>query len=137
MAKYDPELRAHKDWLGLLQPVGLVVSPPALVRAQAVPSQNVAELQQKFLSVVEHPPGSESDTDEAALTNLPAFFQTVLGWSLDDIAGASGGPPLPDGLELVLPDFNETLRPDLRGRRQHGGRQAADARPGGGTGYRA
>ena len=111
MAKYDPELRAHKDWLGLLQPVGLVVSPPALVRAQAVPSQNVAELQQQLLSVVEHPPGSESVTDEPALTNLPAFFQTVLGWSLDDIAGASGGPPLPDGLELVLPDFNETLRP--------------------------
>ena len=111
MAKYDPELRAHKDWLGLLQPVGLVVSPPALVRAQAVPSQNVAELQQQLLSVVEHPPGSESDTDEAALTDLPAFFQTVLGWSPDDIAGASGGPPLPDGLELVLPDFSETLRP--------------------------
>ena len=111
MAKYDPELRAHKDWLGLLQPVGLVVSPPALVKAQAVPSQNVAELQQQLLSVVEHPPGSESVTDEPALTNLPAFFQTVLGWSLDDVAGASGGPPLPEGLELVLPDFNETLRP--------------------------
>jgi len=111
MAKYDPELRAHKDWLGLLQPVGLVVSPPALVKAQAVPSQNVAELQQQLLSVVEHPPGSESVTDEPALSNLPAFFQTVLGWSLDDIAGASGGPPLPEGLELVLPDFNETLRP--------------------------
>ena len=111
MAKYDPELRAHRDWLGLLQPVGLVVSPPALVRAQAVPSQNVAELQQELLSVVERAPGSESVTDEPALTNLPAFFQTVLGWSLDDIAGASGGPPLPDGLELVLPDFHETLRP--------------------------
>ena len=109
MAKYDPELRVHKDWLGLLQPVGLVVSPPALVKAQAVPSQNVAELQQQFLSVVERSPGSV--TDEPALTNLPAFFQSVLGWSLDDIAGASGGPPLPDGLELVLPDFNETLRP--------------------------
>ena len=111
MAKYDPELRAHKDWLGLLQPVGLVVSPPALVKAQAVPSQNVAELQQQLLSVVEHPPGSESVTDEPALTDLPAFFQTVLAWSLDDIAGAPGGPRLPEGLELVLPDFNETLRP--------------------------
>ena len=111
MAKYDPELRAHRDWLGLLQPVGLVVSPPALVRAQAVPSRNVAELQQELLSVVERAPGSESVTDEPALANLPAFFQTVLGWSLDDIAGASGGPPLPDGLQLVLSDFNETLRP--------------------------
>ena len=111
MAKYDPELRAHRDWLGLLQPVGLVVSPPAMVKAQAVPSQNVAELQQDLLSVVERAPGAASVTDEPALTNLPAFFQTVLGWSLDDIAGASGGPPVPDGLELVLPDFNETLRP--------------------------
>ena len=111
MAKYDPELRAHRDWLGLLQPVGLVVSPPAMVKAQVVPSQNVAELQQDLLSVVERAPGAASVTDEPALTNLPAFFQTVLGWSLDDIAGASGGPQLPDGLELVLPDFNETLRP--------------------------
>ena len=111
MAKYDPELRAHRDWLGLLQPVGLVVSPPAMVKAQAVPSQNVAELQQDLLSVVERAPGAASVTDEPALTNLPAFFQTVLGWSVDDLAGASGGPPLPDGLELVLPDFNETLRP--------------------------
>ena len=110
MAKYDPELRAHRDWLGLLQPVGLVVSPSALVRAQAVPSQNVAELQQELLSVVERAPGTESVTDEPVLTNLPAFFQTVLGWSIDDIAGVSGGPPLPVGLELVLPDFNETLR---------------------------
>ena len=111
MSRTNSGYRAGLGRLGLLQPVGLVVSPPALVRAQAVPSQNVAELQQQLLSVVEHPPGSESDTDEAALTNLPAFFQAVLGWSLDDIAGASGGPPLPDGLELVLPDFNETLRP--------------------------
>ncbi len=30
-SKNDPELRAHKEWLGLLQPVGLVVSPLALV----------------------------------------------------------------------------------------------------------
>ena len=37
MPKYDPEREAHKAWLGLLQPVGLVVSPPALTRAQVVP----------------------------------------------------------------------------------------------------
>ena len=60
MAKIDPELRVHRDWLGLLQPVGLVVSPPALVKAQAVPSQNVAELQQQLVSVVENPPHSDA-----------------------------------------------------------------------------
>ena len=43
---YDPELIAHRDWLGLVQPLGLVVSPPALVKAQAVLDRNVVELQQ-------------------------------------------------------------------------------------------
>ena len=112
MATHDPELRAHRDWLGLLQPVGLVVSPPALVKAQAVPSQNVAELQQRLLSVTPRPSESTSGADdEPAITGLVAFFETVLGWSLDDIAGASGGPPIPDRLELVLPDYDDTLRP--------------------------
>jgi len=80
MATHDPELRVHKDWLGLLQPVGLVVSPPALIKAQAVPSQNVAELQQKLLSVVENLPESvwRAD-DEPAIVDLLAFFRTVLG----------------------------------------------------------
>ncbi len=112
MAKNDPELRVHKDWLGLLQPVGLVVSPPALIKAQAVPSQNVAELQQKLLFVVENPPESALGTDdEPAIGDLLAFFRTVLDWSLDDIADAPGGPSIPDGLELILPDYHETLRP--------------------------
>ena len=48
----DPEIRAHKEWLGLLQPVGLVVSPPALLAAQVVPNRNVVDLQQRLLKVV-------------------------------------------------------------------------------------
>ncbi len=112
MAKIDPELRVHKDWLGLLQPVGLVVSPPALVKAQAVPSENVAELQQQLVSVVEIPPESPlGSDDEPSICDLPAFLRTVLGWSADDIAGEPGGPPMPDRLELVLPDYDETVRP--------------------------
>ena len=112
MAKIDPELRVHKDWMGLLQPVGLVVSAPALVKAQAVPSQNVAELQQQLVSVVDNPPESAlGDDDEPAVRDLPALFRTVLGWSVEDIAGEPSSPPISDRLELVLPDYNETLRP--------------------------
>ena len=37
----DPELRAHKEWLGYLQPVGLVVSPAALRDAQAFVNKNI------------------------------------------------------------------------------------------------
>lgn len=32
----DPQILKHREWLGLLQPVGLVVSPLALTRAQAL-----------------------------------------------------------------------------------------------------
>jgi len=37
----DPELLTHIEWLGYLQPVGLVVSPPALAAAQAFPAKNI------------------------------------------------------------------------------------------------
>ena len=36
MAKPDPEVAAHLEWLGYVQPTGLVVSAAALVRAGAV-----------------------------------------------------------------------------------------------------
>ncbi len=113
-AKSAPELRVHKDWLGLLQPVGLVVSPPALIKAQAVPTQNVAELQQRFIAVVDNPPELVwSDNNKPSIKDLLRFFIEILGWSTNDIAGAPGGPPIPDNIELILPDYNETLRPSF------------------------
>ena len=36
MAKIDPEVLAHLEWLGFVQPIGLVVSAPALVRAGCI-----------------------------------------------------------------------------------------------------
>src|SRR5207248_2832086 len=48
----DPELRAHQEWLGYLQPVGLVVSPPALLQAQAHVNANVAAEHQRFIEHV-------------------------------------------------------------------------------------
>ena len=114
MAKQDPELRFHREWMGLLQPVGLVVSPPALVKAQAVPSSNVAELQQQLIAAVASPPTSAlGGDDEPFIDDFLTFARKVLQWDLDDVAGAEGGPAMPYELELVLPDFHETLRPSL------------------------
>jgi hypothetical protein len=43
----DPELYRHKQWLGLLQPVGLVVSPIALSKAGVVADrERVVDVQQ-------------------------------------------------------------------------------------------
>ena len=51
MAKFDPEREAHKSWLGLVQPVGLVVSPPALLKAQVLLDKNVVPIQQVLQGV--------------------------------------------------------------------------------------
>ena len=36
MAKLDPEILAHLEWIGFVRPTGLVVSAPALARAGAI-----------------------------------------------------------------------------------------------------
>lgn len=110
MAKVDPEREAHKAWLGLVQPVGLVVSPPALVKAQVVLDRNVVPIQDAFRAVVTRPASVYADADPVLL-DFPRFATEVLGWSLGDLAGAPGGPPLPDALVVSLPDYGETLRP--------------------------
>ena len=95
---HDPVLAAHKEWIGYLQPVGLVVSPHALVRAQAVVSEHVTEPQQR-LRALPRP------------FHLPTLVTDVLGWRDADLAGGPGGPPLPDDLAHPLPEYGETLRP--------------------------
>ncbi|HRI49663.1 MAG TPA: N-6 DNA methylase [Pseudomonadota bacterium] len=104
----DLELRAHKDWLGFLQPVGLVVSPLALSKAQAVVNRNILPVQQALQTLV------RKDAEERAYLEpggFPAFAQQVLGWEPGDLWGAPGAPPLPDDLPLPLPDYGETLEP--------------------------
>lgn len=110
MAKLDPEREAHKAWLGLVQPVGLVVSAPALIKAQVVLDKNVVPIQQALQAVVVQPVSVFGDADPTLL-DFPRFATEVLGWPLADLAGAPGGPPLPDALAVALPDYGETLTP--------------------------
>lgn len=99
MATQDHELRVHRDWIGLLQPVGLVVSPPALVAAQAFPDKNIAKEQQALLALL---------ADEKGEPKKPVDFATlattVLGWKANKLATP------PEELSLTLPEFGETLR---------------------------
>jgi hypothetical protein len=102
----DPEIRAHKEWLGFLQPVGLVVSPPALVAVQAVVNRNVVELQQAMLAAVSHNPLPGQIADERFwISDFPAFAINVLGWQLEDLVES------PDELAVSLPEYSEVLIP--------------------------
>lgn len=117
----DYELRVHRDWLSTLQPVGLVVSAPALVAAQAAPDRNIVAPQQALLALVRDseaaapPPGSRRGPRPApCVADFLVLARDVLDWPVDDDAiliGRPGGTPIPDSLTLPLPEFGETLRP--------------------------
>jgi hypothetical protein len=101
------ELRVHQEWLGMVQPAGLVVSPAALVRAEVYPTHPTIEQQ---LTLLELAPAGKDD-DARVLRDLPAFCERVLGWRPADLAGAPEGPELPDSLTTSLPDYREVLSP--------------------------
>jgi hypothetical protein len=107
MAK-DPAIFAHQEWLGYVQPVGLVVSIPAMLDANVRINQNVAPDHRRFLEALPVDADGEPIPEYA---DFPRFAQIVLGWEASDLYGAPGAAPLPETLEVSLPDYNETLRP--------------------------
>ena len=110
----NPELRSHQEWMGFLQPVGLVVSPPALVAAQAFVNRNVAREQQRLASVVTRvrvPAPDGGSVETWALTDFPAFTREVLDWQAQDLLNAPGQPALPEALAVALPEYGDTLKP--------------------------
>jgi hypothetical protein len=99
------ELRKHQDWLGFVQPVGLVVSLPALEKAQAYVNRNILRQQQALILL------SEPEDAPERLTDFAAFCRDVLAWQPTDLAGAPGGPEIPASIEVPLPEYGEILRP--------------------------
>jgi hypothetical protein len=97
----DPDL----EWLDHVPPVGLVVAPTLLkelgllpVRQTPIDSGQVAEV-------------IGSELSKPALTDPWAFVEQVLGWEARHVAGAPGGPSIPDELLVALPEHGTTLRP--------------------------
>lgn len=115
MAELDKiELARHKQWLGYLQPQGLVVTPASLLAAQAVLSAQVADFQdklQEFKYIL------DTDTKEEihGLTQVdtPAFVRELLGWPSDWYVVFNEANPSPPELEVFLKEYGETLRPDI------------------------
>jgi hypothetical protein len=98
----DPETLAHLEWLGYVQPVGLVVSVPALLAAQAQVGRLSPTDHQTFLSCL---PTTKGDEVVPEIRDLREFVQTALGWQATDLQEP------PASLEVALPEYHETLRP--------------------------
>src|SRR5262249_33611948 len=108
---HNSELTTHQEWLGYLQPVGLVVSPPALAAAQAFPTKNIIPEHNHFLETAEQVTLDGESDPQPAIPDFPRFATQVLGWDPADLVGAEGGGPLPESLEVTLTEYHETLRP--------------------------
>lgn len=103
----DRELLAHQEWLGLIQPVGLVVVPKALMRAGVVIDESARDSWRLYSDLLSEP----DERGDRSLVDFVTFSERVLGWRLPSIPGMSGGPAIPDSLVLSLPELQVRLEP--------------------------
>lgn len=110
MAYVIPTKALNEQWLGLVQPVGLVVAPAVLTKLELVPEQRIARLSALQLDLT----GLLDEVDgvnDQPVKVVPSFQQLateLLGWRDSDLVPVSALNPVP---EVVLSDYGETLRP--------------------------
>ncbi|MBD2090661.1 N-6 DNA methylase [Microcoleus sp. FACHB-1515] len=104
----DIDILRHKEWLGLLQPVGLVVSPPALIKAQAVIDRGKLVDLQERLQVIVSIDTLPRHKEKVAWVEFSTFARSVLGWRDGDLVGLEA---LPESLTVALPSYGELLKP--------------------------
>ena len=95
---------AHQEWMGFVQPVGLVVAPTVMVDAQVVPDRNVSERQRDFREFLE-----ETGNAAAARWRAPDLRQLFVGWlrwEEDDLVDADAHR---EALEVSLPELHVVL----------------------------
>ncbi len=101
MALHDP----NAEWIGNVQPVGLVVAPAVLARLGLNPAEQTradSEAMRALLS---------SDDDGPAVPDPWAFFTQILGWRAKQVAGAPGGPDLPYNLSVRAEESDTDVVP--------------------------
>jgi hypothetical protein len=113
-ATVDPELRAHQEWLGYLQPVGLVVAPAAMQDAGWVVTRSGSELierQERYRESLEAlDSDQEADPEDRRLgfSRIETLLVEHLGWSPDQI---QSNPSQIEAFTRELPELGETLAP--------------------------
>ena len=105
-------IAVHQEWLGFVQPVGLVLAPTVMVEAQAIPDRNIAARQREFRDLLELRELADKEGRGPNICwrtpDLRRLFREWLGWDEDDIVDAAGRL---ETLEIGLPELQTVLAP--------------------------
>ena len=100
----NSQILAHQEWLGFVQPVGLVVAPAVLVQAQIVPDRNVAGRQRALRDILEVDEAAPLETYRAF--DLRSMFLDYLEWQEGDLVDARRHA---ETLDKALPELQTRL----------------------------
>ena len=110
MPRVTPEQRAHRNWLALIRPTGLVVAAPALAKAAGALPERDVEGQRRLREWRERFTDGAASSSRAAFR---AFAESVLEWDFSpdwycDAAREGSAAPT-----AALPEYGETLSTDF------------------------
>ena len=94
----------HQEWMGFVQPVGLVVAPTVMVDAQVIPDRNISGRQREFRQLLEE--SGRGATARWRAPDIRRLFVELLGWSEDDLVVADTAHEI---LEVSLPELQVVL----------------------------
>lgn len=101
MGATDP----NAEWIGNVQPVGLVLAATVLARHGLNPAEQTRADSEVVGALL-------SDNDQGpALPDPWEFFTQILGWRAAQVAGVSGGSALPADLSVRVEESGTDLRP--------------------------
>ena len=94
----------NQEWLGFVQPVGLVVAPTVLAHEQLTPDRHFAQRQRDFREFMEE--SGEGVAVRQRVRDLKELFVSWLDWEDEDFVRADAHR---DQLEISLPELNVVL----------------------------
>ena len=100
----DNLIFAHQEWLGFVQPVGLVVAPTVMVDAQIVPNRNIVARQRQFVELLETDGVGASVRRRSP--DIKRIFLEWLEWEQGDLVDAQLHR---DDLEIAIPELQVVL----------------------------
>jgi hypothetical protein len=102
MAAIDP----NAEWIGNVQPIGLVLASTVLARHGLNPAEQTRADSEAVRALL-------SDSDNGPVLPDPwAFFTQILGWGAKQVAGSPSGTTLPADLSVRVEECDTDLTPN-------------------------